>query len=479
MVTFGVNSSNVELDLFLVRLAGEYSISRTYAPGEIIFSEGDPGDTMLFILDGIIQVTKRSPESGEVVKIAHRKAGDFLGEMALVEKTPRFATAVAESSCQVLEFSKDNFEKIIREQPALATRVLRSLSNKLRESDSQRITELEENNRRLTASNRELVRLNSFLDCIIDQSPSAVLLTTRDGRVFRMNRAAARMFDVADPEKDLNIQDLFTSLPFEELRRSYRRTWTGEVSGRRNAEEFPVFLSVTALTSHNDSILYLIICQDISELKAFNEMITQFEKYTCAQEAAAELAHDLKNYIGVLLGNIELMVSRFTADEHEKYSRTLNAIDKTSREMLQFIEDVMAYHDDKSDMVPADLRSLLRALVRFCHTQPRFERIRLSIDVSPQFPQRLDIRQGQFQSAIVNLLVNAAEALESVSPDEGRIIRVELGTSDDNEWALIRIWDNGPGIPPEHLEKVFKERFTTKPSGHGIGLVSLAKIIKA
>ena len=120
-----LSSSNTALDLFLIQLAGRYSISRTYSPGEVIFTEGDPGNTMLLILDGSIRITKNSPESGKPLDIAYRGSGDFLGEMALVEESPRFATASAESHCEVLEFSKDNFEKIIREQPALATRVLK------------------------------------------------------------------------------------------------------------------------------------------------------------------------------------------------------------------------------------------------------------------------------------------------------------------------------------------------------------------
>jgi len=479
MKSLGLSSSNTALDLFLIQLAGRYSISRTYSAREVIFAEGDPGNTMHLILDGSIRVTKKSPESGEPVVIAHRSAGDFLGEMALVEESPRFATASAETDCEVLEFSKDNFEKIIREQPALATRVLKSLSTKLRESDSLRIVELEESNRQLTASNRELIRLNSFLDCVIDQSPSAVFLTTRGGKVFRMNKAASRMFSIEDPEAYLDVDSLFKDLDFEKLRRRIRHTWTGELRGQRSSEEFPVYLSVTTLSGHNNSILYLMICQDISELHAFNEIITEFEKYASAQETAVELTHDLKNYLGVLLGNMELLISQLTPDQRDDMKRPLEAIGKTSQEVLQFIENVMAYREDRRDVVPVDVRALVRAIVRFCQPQARFQDVEIEVEIEPKFPDRIFIKQGQLQSVLVNLLVNAAEAMDEAPSGQAKKIAVTLARSADNDRVIISIIDNGPGIAEEHLPRVFKKRFTTKATGHGIGLVSIAKIVEA
>ena len=68
--------------------------------------------------------------------------------------------------------------------------------------------ELEENNRLLTKTNEELVHLNSFLDCVVDQSPSPILLTTNRGDIFRMNKATLRMFEIANPEEDIAIEQV-------------------------------------------------------------------------------------------------------------------------------------------------------------------------------------------------------------------------------------------------------------------------------
>ncbi len=245
-----LSSTNPELDLVLIRLAEEYSLSKEYRPGEVIFTEGEPGSTMLLILSGTVRVLKQGSDTVAPRLIAMRGTGDFLGEMALVEESPRFATVVAATECEVLEFSRNNFEKVISEQPALATRVLRSLSSKLRESDSSRLAELEESNRLLTTTNEELTRLNSFLDCVIDQSPSAILLTTRMGDIFRMNKATQRMFEIADPDEDIGIGSLLSDIDLREIMERDSESWHGEVSGIRNGEKFPLYVSVTSMSGY-------------------------------------------------------------------------------------------------------------------------------------------------------------------------------------------------------------------------------------
>ena len=167
MANTRLNSTNPALDLFLLQLASQYSLARTYKAGEILFTEGQPGNTMLLVLQGELEIRKKIDDLDHFRIIATRGPGDFLGEMAIVEESPRFATVIASTDCEVLEFSRANFERAIQEQPALATRVLRSLSQKLRESDSSRILELEENNRALAVSNEELTTLNFFLDRLI------------------------------------------------------------------------------------------------------------------------------------------------------------------------------------------------------------------------------------------------------------------------------------------------------------------------
>ena len=474
-----MSSTNPALDLVLIRLAEEYSLSKKYQPGETIFTEGEPGSTMLLILHGTVRVLKSGSDIIAPRLIAMRGPGDFIGEMALVEESPRFATLVAGTECEVLEFSRDNFEKVISEQPALATRVLRSLSSKLRESDSSRLAELEENNRLLSNTNEELVRLNSFLDCVIDQSPSAILLTTRDGDIFRINKATSRMFEIADPDEDITLDSLLANFRVEDVLDPEVDSWHGEATGLRKGEKFPAYLSLTSLSGHGDNILHLIICQDISDLKLINETIVGVEKYESAQEMAAELAHDLKNYLGVLMGNVELALSRLTPEQKAPLKNSIQTITDSSRQIVQFVENIMIYRDDKSEFRPVNLPVVINALTRFCSSQPAFQTIKFDHQVARAFPRAVPIKEDPIRRVMINLLVNAAEALSNSNDILDKQIVVELDVEPETGSVVIKVIDNGPGIRQELLPKLFKEKFTTKEKGHGIGLMSVAKIIQA
>jgi len=479
METVNPKSTNPTLDLFLIQLAGRYSISKNYAAGESLFEEGEHGVTMLLILSGKVNIFKQSQNDDTRLLIGRRGVGEFLGEMALVEELPRSATVIAQTPCEVLEFSKENFEKVIQEAPELATRVLRSLSNKLRESDIYRIRELEENNRILNASNEELIRLNTFLDCIIDRSPSAILLATRTGQIFRLNAAAVNMFGLEDGGGKSLVDDFFSGFTLADFRKNSGDSWHGEVTAYRSGDEFPAFLSVASLTGHNQSVLHLLMCQDVSEMHEYHRTIGEFEKFASARQTAVEMAHDLKNLLGILLGNIELVVSRLTDEQRKKSKRAIDAIEKSMGETNQYVEGIMEYREQNSDFKPVDLRTMTKAILRFCTMQGIFRDVSLDYSIDPKFPKTILVKDGQIQSVFVNLLSNAAEALGELEDTSYKGIQVDLSVDSTGKWAIIKVLDNGPGIAEANLSKVFKKSFTTKPDGHGIGLVSISKIIES
>jgi signal transduction histidine kinase len=81
----------------------------------------------------------------------------------------------------------------------------------------------------------------------------------------------------------------------------------------------------------------------------------------------------------------------------------------------------------------------------------------------------------QLQQVVLNLLLNAAEAMGSIEGARDLLI----STKQDRTGVLVAIHDSGPGIPPEHLERVFSSFYTTKPSGTGMGLAICRSIIDA
>ena len=86
---------------------------------------------------------------------------------------------------------------------------------------------------------------------------------------------------------------------------------------------------------------------------------------------------------------------------------------------------------------------------------------------------------AQIQQLMVNLIYNAADALEAVEEDKHISISTSTCAIGDEKAVRISVEDNGPGVPEEKRELLFEKRFTTKRKGHGIGLMTCRHIIDA
>ena len=102
------------------------------APGTIVFSEGDVGDAMYVVIQGLVQIY-RDTTSGRLVLIKVRP-GDFFGEMALIGDTPRTATAVALSESVLAVYRIDELEKLLATRPEVGARMIKHLVSRLKET---------------------------------------------------------------------------------------------------------------------------------------------------------------------------------------------------------------------------------------------------------------------------------------------------------------------------------------------------------
>jgi CRP/FNR family cyclic AMP-dependent transcriptional regulator len=108
---------------------------RIYKPGENVVKEGEMGETMFIIQTGEVRIHKRV--RGRETTLAVLKDGDFFGEMAIIDKEPRSASASAVTESRIIVLSKDIFESQIRTNPKIIMAILRKVSERLRQADRQ------------------------------------------------------------------------------------------------------------------------------------------------------------------------------------------------------------------------------------------------------------------------------------------------------------------------------------------------------
>lgn len=109
---------------------------KTIEKGEVLFLEGDLADNIYFIKEGIIKVFVLTSSGREKI-LALLGAGDFLGEMAIIDDQPRSATAQALEKSQVMVLNKDSFCTQIKKDPLLAYKIIQMLVSRLRQTDQQ------------------------------------------------------------------------------------------------------------------------------------------------------------------------------------------------------------------------------------------------------------------------------------------------------------------------------------------------------
>jgi signal transduction histidine kinase len=140
--------------LDVVEDLAKVAVERRFRPGQVIFEEGSTGRELYLVIEGLVEVVKG--QGAEEMVLARRGPEDFFGEMGLIEASPRFATIRALEPTRLLEFSEQEMNSVLIQQPLLLYQVTQVLSARLREADLQMITDLQRKNQELARAYLEL-----------------------------------------------------------------------------------------------------------------------------------------------------------------------------------------------------------------------------------------------------------------------------------------------------------------------------------
>jgi len=123
--------TNAELDLIVPSVR-----EQRYPRGSIVFYEGDPGEFLMIVLTGKVKVILLG-EDGQEIILAMLGVGDFFGEMAILESAPRSATVMTVEPSEFLCLDQKSFSTLLQNQPSISMKILKHLSERLRQTDEQ------------------------------------------------------------------------------------------------------------------------------------------------------------------------------------------------------------------------------------------------------------------------------------------------------------------------------------------------------
>ncbi|MFH0919368.1 MAG: ATP-binding protein [Fibrobacterota bacterium] len=210
----------------------------------------------------------------------------------------------------------------------------------------------------------------------------------------------------------------------------------------------------------------------IGDLKVAREQRTLAERRATWQQVARTIAHEIKNPLTPIKLSTERMV-----DKYENNAKDFPAVMKsTAATILSEVENlqklVETFHQYAKFPDPVLKEEDVNVLLTEAADLFKGEKVEIKLSVAAVLP-KLQLDRGQIRQALTNLIKNAVQALEGA--EQPGVIRIESWKEEGR--ILVMVADNGPGIAPDNLKKLFQPYFTTKKHGSGIGLALTERIV--
>jgi two-component system, NtrC family, nitrogen regulation sensor histidine kinase NtrY len=379
------------------------------------------------------------------------------------------------------EVSSGNFDYQVPEQAqdelGVLVRSFNTMTTQLRDSRSQ----IDEFTRNLQQAVQELERRRQLMETVLENIPTGVISLDSSGTIQRMNTSVLRMFGVQGRDihslEELLGADSARTVQYL-MRRSLRmgvvsREMETVVTGR----VVHLAVTVSSLGPRRANTGYVLVLDDLSEL-------LRAQKTAAWQEVARRIAHEIKNPLTPIQLSAQRL-SRFLERRDASSSgvpgdsELAKLVQECSRLIEREVSTLAALVNEFSQFVRFPSAKLASVSANTIVRQAvevfsgRLDGITLKTNLADNLPQvRADT--GLLRSVVVNLIDNAAEALEN-SPF--REIAVSTKALTDSETVEISVADTGHGISPEDKDKLFLPHFSTKDRGTGLGLAIAARII--
>ena len=304
---------------------------------------------------------------------------------------------------------------------------------------------------RQSRARRRLQESEARFRALFDAAPESVFAIDPSGAVVFANRASIEMFGRAV------VGTAAADLVPPQHREAFRDRGPAEIAALRDGAEFPAEIRACPVDTRDQ--LTLVFLTDISARVALQRQLLQSQKLESVGQLAGGVAHDFNNLLTVISGYAAMSLEQVGPGHylHEPLEEIAHAADRAAaltRQLLAFSRrqaaapKLLSLHD-----LLLNLEKMLRRLIG--------EHIELTIDVDDIASIRAD--PGQIEQVVVNLVVNARDAM----PSGGSIaIRARMS----GERVDLSVSDTGTGMPPEVEARIFEPFFTTKEQGKGTGL---------
>lgn len=256
------------------------------------------------------------------------------------------------------------------------------------------------------------------------------------------------------------------------------------------------FASSLILDASNQTIGRVINISDLSSLRQIQEeqrlletKIFEYQKLESLRILAGGVAHDFNNLLVGILGSVGL--AKMDCDEKHPIWSSLNIIEQASERAAELTKQMLAYSGQgRFQIKVVNLNTLIQGMLELLKSYTK-HKTTISFIASPNIPL-VEVDETQIHQVILNLVINASEAIQTT---DGRIklkTYLQCFTTEQLEqmtvpppsekvqrFVCLEVMDNGGGMTPETINRVFEPFYSTKSTGRGLGMAAVHGIVRS
>ena len=324
----------------------------------------------------------------------------------------------------------------------------------------------------------EIADLQAFNQYVLDNLVSGLATADADNRIVTFNRSAMLItgrsgaLPIGELARDvLQLPAAFAANIAQDLAR-VRSMRSDFVYRRADGPTIDVGLSVAGLPLPDGSRGYIYTFQDVTDVKRFEQAARVQQRLAAVGEMAAGIAHEIRNPLASMSGSMQMLKQELPLSAEQ--AQLMDIVLKESERLNQTIRSFLAYaKPQRFTLQKLDLRPLVQETAVLLRNSTDIDASHRIEVVQSDQPVIVDADEAQVRQIIWNLATNGLRAM----PQGGTLRLAAVHEVEGSHLAVLKVEDEGVGIPPEELDTIFQPFRGSFGKGTGLGLAIVHRIV--
>lgn len=324
--------------------------------------------------------------------------------------------------------------------------------------------------------------IQQYLNNIIESAASGIIVIDKEKNITVFNKEAEKITGFKSSDftnthilKFCEVTKLDISLT-DNLHQNIDDVETKLIT--KNNDEIPINVSLSPVINEQGEILgTIILFKDLSRIKMLEEELKREDRIRTLGEMSASIIHEIGNPLAGIANLLQVLKESWQDDKTR--TEIMNILQEEVGNLNKMVINFLNFSkSSKLNPEPTNIIELLDDILNLVKSDVIAKKIIVNRKIDPSIPI-VYVDRRTIKQCFLNILINAIQAVGR----SGRIVieckNFEASCNNNSKkLARIKISDNGNGIPPENIEKIFSPFFTTKKGGTGLGLAITYKLVK-